>query len=100
MKEKSRREAQSAAEAKGTTLLAEKGRHNTNWTVAELNTLLGWYKIPNLTKMSKQEKMTKWNNICAGYVKPPEYNKWSDSDEIALLEASKTDIGIGDTAVG
>ena len=50
--------------------------------------------------MSKQEKMTKWNNICAGNVKPLEYNKWSDSDEIALLEASKTDIGIGDTAVG
>ena len=26
--------------------------------------------------------------------------KVNDSDEIALLEASKTDIGIGDTAVG
>ena len=81
-------------------MFAEKGHDNTNWRVAELNTLLGWYKIPNLTKMSKQEKMMKWNNTHSGNVKPPEYNKLSDSDEIALLEASKTDNGIGDTAVG
>ena len=100
MKEKSRCEAQAAVEAKGTKLLEEKGCNYTNWTVADLNTLLGWYKITNLTKMSKQEKMTKWNTIRAGNIQPPEYDTWTDSDEIALLAASKADIGIGDTAVG
>ena len=98
---KKQRQLQAVIKEKATLLLQEKGSNdNPKWTGADLNTLLGWYKIPNLTKMSKKEKMTKWNQICADNIQPLVYDEWTDIDETALLEASRTDIEMGDTAVG
>ena len=101
LKLKQQRQLQSAIKEKATKLLQEKGSNNNpQWTGADLNTLLGWYKIPSLSKMSKQEKMTKWNQIRADNIQPPLYDEWTDIDKTALLDASRTDIELGDTAVG
>lgn len=50
--------------------------------------------------MSKDEKLQKWVDIQTNGTNPPEFKKWTDDDENELAEARRTDIEIGDTAVG
>ena len=59
VKEKRWCKAQAAADAKATKKLFQEkcGNNYTNWTVAQLNTLLvRWYTTQNLTKMSNQKR--------------------------------------------
>ena len=50
--------------------------------------------------MSKSDKVEKWREIHQNGSQPPEYDKWTDEKEQALLNASRTDLVIGDTALG
>ena len=76
------------------------GRKQALKTGTDLNVLLGWYKIAKIADLSKDEKMEKWKKLRQDNVQPPAYDKWTDEDERKLIEASKEDLGIGDTAVG
>ena len=88
--EKNRRQKKMAIEEKVKQILDEKrGHESTTFTVAELNTLLGWYNIPKLNNMNKEEKLEKWKEICSDGKQPPKFDKWTDNDENALKEASK-----------
>ena len=98
---KSRWQRQSAVEVKAKLVLdARANGDDTCWKVAELDALLAWYKVPNTNKLDKAKKIEKWKNICEKNLRPPLYEAWTDEDENALMEASREDLNIGDTALG
>ena len=96
--EKTRRQRMMAIEEKAITIMNAKG--DKPLTVKELDTLLSWHNIKKIGDMSKEQKLEKWMQIQTEGRSPPNYEKWTDEDENALKEASRTHIGIGDTAVG
>jgi hypothetical protein len=99
--EKTRHQKKMAIEEKAKQILnAKRGNDSGKFNASELNTLLGWYNIPKLKDMSKEEKLEKWLEICKDQKQPPMYEKWTDEDENALKEASREDIDTGDTALG
>ena len=49
--------------------------------------------------MSKSDKVEKWREIHQNGSQPPEYDKWTDEKEQALLNASRTGLVILDTAL-
>ena len=53
---------------------------------------------PRLT--SKESKLKAWDEIRDRGKPPPTYERWTDDDERELLEASKTNITVDDTALG
>ena len=101
LKHKSRRQRQIAVEDKAQAIIEKKAMSiNNNWTVGELNSVLSWHKVTKLDKMSKDDKLQKWEDICRRGLQPQAVDKWTDDDENALKEASRTDLVIGDTALG
>ena len=90
-----------AVEERARMILSSKGNIDVKkYTVKELESLLTWYNVKKLNSMSKEEKVRKWLEIKEKGSNPPIYERWTDDDEIALVEASRTDLEIGDTAVG
>ena len=53
-----------------------------------------------MSSMGKQQKMDKWREIQSKNGQPATIERWTDGLEEQLLAACKTDIAIGDTAVG
>ncbi len=50
--------------------------------------------------MSKESKSKAWDEIWDPGKPPPTYEQWTDDDERELLEASKTNNTVDDTALG
>ena len=48
--------------------------------------------------MLRKEKEQKWESV--RHHQPSAYERWTDDDENELKEASRTDLDIGDTALG
>ncbi len=46
------------------------------------------------------EKLKAWQDIHAQGKQPAAFERWTDKDERKLLEASRVDINVGDTALG
>ena len=88
------------AEEKGQGVLDRKGVDGASWTVADVDAVLAWYNHPQRNKLSKESKLKAWDAIRDRGKPPPTYERWSDDDEKELLEASKTDITVDDTALG
>ena len=98
--EKNRRLRLLKVEEKGKMVLDTKGSDCTRWNKTELDAVLAWYNPPRRTKMSPEEKVQAWMNIQSKGAAPPTCERWSDDDERALLEASKKEITVCDTALG
>ncbi len=81
-------------------VLATKGVDCARWNKAELDAILAWYNPPRRTKLTQEEKMQAWINIQTKGIAPPTCERWSDDNERELLEASKMEITVGDTALG
>ena len=81
-------------------VLETKGVDCTRWNKTELDAVLAWYNPPRRTKMTTEEKMQAWNTIQMKGIAPPTCERWSDDNERELLEAIKTEITVGDTALG
>ena len=62
--------------------------------------VLAWYGIKKLNSMGRQAKIDKWREIQSKNGQPATIERWTDELEEQLIAASKTDIEIGDTAVG
>lgn len=53
------------------------------------------------TKLTTNEEKTRaWNDTITKGKNPPVYKRWTNDDERELLEASKEEITLGDTALG
>ena len=98
--EKNRRLRLLKVEEKGKMVLDTKCVDCTRWNKAELDAVLAWYNPPRRTKLTQEEKMQAWINIQTKGIAPPTCERWSDDNERELLEASKTEITVGDTALG
>ena len=98
--EKNRRLRLLKVEEKGKMVLDTKGLDCTSWNKTELDAVLAWYNPPRRTKMTQEEKKQAWINIQTKGIAPPTCERWSDDDERELLEASKTELVVGDTALG
>jgi len=97
-KEKARRMKLTTVEAKAKLVLETKGDDITKYSVPDLDALLSWYQVPKNNKMLRNEKQQKWESVRGQ--QPPVCERWTDDDENALKEASRTDLDIGDTALG
>ncbi|KAL3771166.1 hypothetical protein ACHAWU_004789 [Discostella pseudostelligera] len=99
--EKTRRLRKMAAEEKGKSVLSTKGAEGNGWSVPDVDAVLAWYDVPQRNKLTtKEAKMRAWAKIRQEGKEPPMYAKWTDDDERELLEASKTEITLNDTALG
>jgi DUF438 domain-containing protein len=99
--EKSKRLRQMKVEEKGQRVLDMKGGDGTGWNVEDVNAVLAWYNHPQRNKLtSKESKLKAWDEIRDRGKPPPTYERWTDDDERELLEASKTNITVDDTALG
>jgi hypothetical protein len=87
-------------ENKGKLVIETKGTDCDDWLVHELEAVLAWYGIKKLNSMGRQAKMDKWREIQSKNGQPATIERWTDELEEQLIAASKTDIEIGDTAVG
>ena len=98
---KNKRLRQMKVEEKAKMVLDTKGTDCTSWTRTDFDAVLAWYNPPKRTKLTtNEEKARVWNEILTKNKVPPAYERWTDDDERALLEASKDEIALGDTALG
>ncbi|KAL3760365.1 LOW QUALITY PROTEIN: hypothetical protein ACHAWU_000340 [Discostella pseudostelligera] len=98
---KSRAFDDSSKEEKGLLLINTKGP-NANFTVAELNDLLRWYKVPNLTTKafsSKETKLKKWAELQDAKEQPPACEVWTEEDELELAQLTSQTITMADTSL-
>ena len=87
-------------ENKGKLVIETKGTDCNGWLVHELEAVLAWYGVQKMSSMGKQQKIEKWREIQSKNGQPVTIERWTDELEQQLITASKTDIAIGDTAVG
>ena len=99
--EKNKRVRQMKVEEKAKMVLDTKGNDCTSWTKADFDAVLAWYNPPKRTQLTNnEEKARVWNGILTSNKVATVYDRWTDDDERALLEASKDEIAVGDTALG
>jgi hypothetical protein len=68
--------------------------------VHELEAVLAWHGVQKMSSMGKQQKIEEWREIQSKNGQPARIERWTDELEEQLIAVSKTDIAIGDTAVG
>ncbi len=66
----------------------------------DVEDLLAWHKVKNVSKMTKEAKYEAWEKIAQKGTMPPKCDPWTDEDERHLLEASRMDLDVADTALG
>jgi hypothetical protein len=100
--EKTKRERMMKIEAKAKHVLEMKGVDGIKWNVTDFDAVLTWYNHPKRsTFTNKEEKMNGWNELRAkGLKEPAACAPWTDEEERMLLDASKENIELGDTALG
>ena len=90
-----------ATEDKAKQIMTTKGNGDVSQlTVKELDILLAWHNVKKISNMCRDDKVKKWNAIQQKGIEPPAVKHWTDEDEMELIDASRTDLEIGDTAVG
>ena len=100
--EKKRRERMMKVEKKAKDILKTKGVDGSNWNSTDFDAVLTWYNHPKCNELTnKEEKMLAWNKMRAkGLKEPAVCVHWTDEEERMLLNASKENIELGDTALG
>jgi hypothetical protein len=68
--------------------------------VKDVEDLLAWHKVKKVGDMSKDEKFKAWEEIARKGTVPPKCDRWTDEDEMALIESARMDLGVADTALG
>ncbi len=100
--ENTKRERMMRVEAKAKHVLEMKGVDGNRWNVMDLDAVLTWYNHPKHNSFTnKEEKMNGWNELRAkGLKEPAACAPWTDEEERMLLDASKENIELGNTALG
>lgn len=98
-KEKKVRMAQEDIEKKALALLEQEGRTIEQYSVKDLDVLLGWHQL-KITGWKKEQKLAKWKDVVESLKQPPQYNRWTEEEEERLVMLTTTNIGIMDTAYG
>jgi hypothetical protein len=88
-----------ANELAGKKILVGLAKGVDTFIATQLDPLLKWYGIKNLSKRSVPWKKSKWSEILQTCEEPPPYEKWTDADEEEILKKSQP-ISLQDTALG
>jgi hypothetical protein len=64
--------------------------------------LLSWHQHPKVAGMKKEEKLSAWVAIVNRGKAPPSFEKWTDDDDLKLMEAQSdvVEIEMAHTALG
>ena len=76
----------------------EKNKEVNDLNVGELDTLLAWYQAEKVKGAKKADKLAQW--IGMKDTAPPQYDKWTEADDIILDNLMTKEIDIADTAYG
>lgn len=94
------RQREERIDSEGRAIIEMKGHGGANYLMKELDTVLKWYATPKLGNMNKEAKLAAWTNICEKSLSPPTYTKWTEDDELKLVEASNPVVEMRHTALG
>ena len=98
-KERKKRLQLQATEEKALALL-EQGKPVNSLSVADLDLLLAWHRVPKTKGAKKLDNLQQWMAIRAGGDPPPAYERWMDEEEQRLVPLHATNIDISNTQYG
>ena len=101
-KEKTLRQRQERTESKALAILETAGGDATKIKATDLTILLSWHQHPKVAGMKKEEKLSAWVAIVNRGKAPPSFEKWTDADDLKLMEAQSdvVEIEMAHTALG
>ena len=79
---------------------AMKGGDNTMLTSSDLTILLTWHQHAKVATMKKDAKLAAWVAIVGSGRAPPSFKRWTDTDDVKLLEAQSDSVEMAHTAIG
>ena len=78
-----------------------KDSDGTCWNVADCDELLAWHNHLKCNQLqNKEAKLKAWTIIQQDGKQLPVCKRWTDDNKGKLLEVSRVDITLGDTALG
>ena len=99
-KEKTLRQRQERTESNALAILEAAGGNATKIKGSGLTILLSWHQHPKVAGMKKEEKLSAWVAIVNRGKAPPSFEKWTDADDLKLLEAQSDVVEMAHTALG
>jgi len=97
--EKTLRQQQERTESNALTILEAAGGNATKIKGSDLTILLSWHQHPKVAGMKKEEKLSAWVAIVNRGRAPPLFEKWTDADNLKLLEAQSGVVEMAHTAL-
>ena len=98
-KEKTLRQRQERTESNTLAILEAAGGDTTKIKATDLTILLSWHQHPKVAGMKKEGKLSVWAAIVNRGKEPPSLEKWTDADNIKLLEAQSEVVEMAHTAL-
>ena len=77
-----------------------KGSDHTKLTSSELTILLTWHQHAKVATMKKEDKLAGWVAIAISGKLPSSFKRWSDTNNVKLLEAQSDVVKMAHTALG
>ncbi len=99
-KEKTLRQRQERTESNALATLDLAGGNTMKIKTTTLIILLSWHQHPKLAGMKKEEKLIVCLAIVDCGTAPPLFEKWTNADDIKLLEAQSDIVEMAHTALG
>ena len=99
-KEKTLRQRQERTESKALAILETAGGDATKIKATDLTILLSWHQHPKVAGMKKEEKLSAWVAIVKHGKAPLSFEKWTNADDLKLLEAQSDVVKMAHTALG
>ncbi len=94
------RQQQERTESNALAILDLEGGDATKIKVTNLTILLSWHQHPKLAGMKKEEKLIAWLAIVDRGTALPSFEKWTNANNIKLLEAQLDVVEMAHTALG
>jgi len=86
-KEKTLHQRQERTESNALAIFEAAGGDATKIKGSDLTILLSWHQHPKVADMKKEEKLSAWVAFVNRGKAPPSFEKWTDANNLILLEA-------------
>ena len=86
-KEKTLHQRQERTESNALAIFKAAGGDATKIKGSDLTILLSWHQHPKVADMKKEEKLSAWVAFVNRGKAPPSFEKWTDANNLILLEA-------------
>ena len=99
-KEKTLHQRQERTESNALAILEAAGGDATKIKGLDLTILRSWHQHPKVAGMKKEEKLSAWVAIVNRGKAPSSFEKWTNADDLKLLEAQSDIVEMAHTALG